>query len=134
MALKTIQEQGLHITYFPSFAHPLSDYDSDPPDLAVTNLSSLYIWCLTVMFALSCTFHKNLLNSIQDNCSFAEVFILLLCINEKPPSPKRKRQVAELLQSNACDGNTDVVDDLDQLLSSIPIAKRVTVDERGSNI
>ena len=87
---------------------------------------------MTVTIALSCNFHTSLLSSVQDKNSFANLFILLLCNNGTPPNGKTKREVSQLFQSHSSEANFGLVYELQNLFSSISLAKDISVVDTES--
>ena len=84
------------------------------------------------MFAVSSTFHSMLMNSIHDRTAFADLFTHLLCKNGKLPVGRKKREVSQLFNSNSSNANSEPVNELQVILSSISFSEHIIIDGRDS--
>ena len=131
LALKKIQEEGISVNYFPVFSQPFTKHGCDPPDTVVNTSMPKHLWLYAVMFAVSCNFHLSLLKFIATDTSLKDIFPLMLN-NDGRLVAKKKRELAEFLQSQPQDPSYDMVDSLQQLLSTISFVKHFNVTDRGS--
>ena len=133
MAIKDMQEKGIEAKCFPFFSHPLDSYGCEPPDLAIADPEQLHIWCVAVMFSLSCTFHINLWNSNSPlDIHLKDLYNLMICYDGRAPDSTRKRNLVTCLQSLNNQVSDVLSTNIREFLDTISWCKNYIVTDRDS--